>query len=91
MTKEQIDNIFTYHKPNATTRTLHIKHPDTDQELALAHLDQAGRYEIIRDQARGFAHLLNDLCPDSREKSLALTKLQEAVQMANASIAINEN
>ena len=37
-----------------------------------------------------FAYLLNDLCPDSREKSLAMTKLEECVMWANASIARNE-
>lgn len=31
--------------------------------------------------------LISKLCPDSREKSLAITKLEEAVFWANASIA----
>ncbi len=48
------------------------------------------RYENLRRQARILAHLINDTCPESREKSIAFTKLQECVQMANASIAINE-
>lgn len=52
--------------------------------------NQAERYEEIRKHARDFAWLLNCDCPESREKSIALTKLQECVQMANASIAINE-
>jgi len=53
--------------------------------------NQAERYIRIREAARGFAYLLNTLCPESREKSLAMTDLQKCVQWANASIAINEN
>lgn len=52
--------------------------------------DQAQRYEALRSLGRTFARYLNEVCPESREKSIALTKLQECVQMANASIAINE-
>lgn len=52
--------------------------------------DQQARYQALREQAKNFAFELNALCPESREKSIALTKLQECVQMANASIAINE-
>ena len=52
--------------------------------------DQENRYQCIRDTAKGFAVLLNNVCPDSREKSLAFTKLEEVVMWANASIARNE-
>ena len=52
--------------------------------------DQPNRYECIRNTAKGFAMLINDACPDSREKSLAFTKLEEAVMWANAAIARNE-
>lgn len=51
---------------------------------------QQERYVAIRDKAKELAHMVNNFCPESREKSLALTNLQQAVQMANASIAINE-
>ena len=44
-------------------------------------------YEQIRDTAKSFAFLLCGLCPNSRERSLALTKLEEVVFWANASIA----
>jgi len=70
MTREQIDNIFTYHAPFGT---------------------QAERYERIRATARLFAYVVNESCPESREKSIAFTQLQQSVQMANAAIAINEN
>jgi hypothetical protein len=52
--------------------------------------DQALRYEMIRDSARNFAEHIDGRCPDSREKSLAITHLEEAVMWANASIARNE-
>ena len=52
--------------------------------------DQAGRYTEIRDKARELAMLVQAACPESREKSLALTSLQQTVMWANASIAINE-
>jgi hypothetical protein len=51
---------------------------------------QPERYVTIRNRAREFGEMLLSLCPASRERSLALTRLQECVQMANASIAINE-
>ena len=51
---------------------------------------QFEKYEGIRATARGLAELINTYCPDSREKSLAITKLEEAVMWANASIARNE-
>lgn len=69
MDNEQIDNIFSYHKPSIT---------------------QAQRYEELRSHARHLARLINDYCPESREKSLAITQLQSAIQFANAAIAINE-
>jgi hypothetical protein len=51
--------------------------------------DQAPRYQAIRDYALGLSILINDLCPDSREKSLAITNLEQAVMWANAAIARN--
>lgn len=52
--------------------------------------DQAQRYQDIRRRAKLLAMSINQMCPDSREKSLAITNLQQAVMWANASIAINE-
>jgi len=66
---EQVDNNFTYHKPNE---------------------NQADRYHRIRETAKVFANQMLAECPESRELSLALTKLEEAVMWANASIARNE-
>ena len=44
-------------------------------------------YEEIRKSAKITALLVLDMCPPSRERSLAMTKLEEAVMWANASIA----
>lgn len=52
--------------------------------------DQQERYQNIRAKARELAELIDGSCPDSREKSLANTKLEEAVMWANAAIARNE-
>lgn len=52
--------------------------------------NQASRYQIIRAEAGAFAALINEQAPDSREKSLAITHLEEAVMWANAAIARNE-
>lgn len=51
---------------------------------------QIRRYKEIRSKALILALELEELCPDSREKSLAITKLEEMVFWANASIARNE-
>lgn len=48
------------------------------------------RYRGLRREARGLANLIESYCPDSREKSLAFTNLQQAIMWANAAIAINE-
>jgi hypothetical protein len=54
-------------------------HPPRDGQPAM--------YEAIRDTALEYAKLINVLVPDSREKSTALTKLDEVVFWSNAGIA----
>jgi len=51
---------------------------------------QPERYELIRGTAKQLAETIANCCPDSRERSVALTNLQQTVMWANASIAINE-
>lgn len=51
---------------------------------------QSQRYEELRAKAKEFAELIYLDCPRSREMALALTKLDETVFWANASIARNE-
>jgi hypothetical protein len=51
---------------------------------------QPKKYSQIRCEAKSLAELVAELCPESREKALALTKLEESVMWANAAIARNE-
>lgn len=56
------------------------------------HSPKAGQpalYEEIRTKARELALFIAERTPTSREQSLALTKLEEAVMWANAGIARN--
>lgn len=52
--------------------------------------DQFERYDVLRDKARDMAYTIFALCPQSREQSIALTKLEEVVMAANAAIARRE-
>lgn len=58
-------------------------HPPRDHE-------QAQRYVDIRNEGRRMADIIDGNAPDSREKSLAITHLEEAVMWANAAIARND-
>jgi len=51
---------------------------------------QPAKYETIRSRAKSLANEIDELAPDSREKSLAITHLEETVMWANAAIARNE-
>lgn len=68
MTKDQIDNNFSFHQP--------------DEEKAKKH-------DEIREKHREVAQFVRRTCPDCRERSLAITKLEEASMWANAAIARN--
>jgi hypothetical protein len=52
--------------------------------------DQPDRYVAIREGARSFASAIIESTPESREQSLAITALEEAVFWANAAIARRE-
>jgi len=66
--------------------------PDTyDEENVFTYhkpgpLDPA-KYTAIREQAKGLALLLRELCPNGPELAKARRKIEEAVFWANASIA----
>ncbi len=58
----------------------------------MCHVPKPGQleqYEKIRDKGKEFAYLITELCPQSREQSVALTHLETAVMWANAAIARN--
>lgn len=44
-------------------------------------------YQAIREKGKELAVLIENYVPDSREKSLARTNLEQAVMWANAGIA----
>ena len=51
---------------------------------------QNERYVAMRESARRLAYQILESTPSSREQSLAITSLEEAIFWANASIARNE-
>lgn len=56
------------------------------------HTPKTGQPEIyqeIREKAKELAYLIDELAPNSREKSLAMTNLEQSVFWANAAIARN--
>ena len=50
---------------------------------------QQEKYEAIRSKAKELAYLIDELCPPSRERSVAHTNLEQASMWANTSIARN--
>lgn len=55
-------------------------HPATTQEKRDDHTS-------VRQSCRRLADMLNESLPDGREKSLAITKLEEVMFWGNASLA----
>jgi len=51
---------------------------------------QEAKYERLRNEAKSLAFLIIALTRESREQSLALTHLEEAIMQANAAIARRE-
>lgn len=48
---------------------------------------QPEQFQLIRSIAHSYATVINETCPDGREKSLSITKLEEVVFWANAAMA----
>lgn len=65
---------------------------DLDRRFGVRRLSVAESQscQSIRDWARGLAGHIVSTTPPSREQSLSLTALQEAVMWANAAIAHHE-
>ena len=61
-----------------------------DRSNTAGSTDQQLRWESIRGMAGDYARQLAMQCPESRELSLALTKLDEVVFWAREAIARNE-
>lgn len=45
------------------------------------------KYRKLQDQFLGLAYAIRDICPDSRERSLAFTKIEESMFWVNSSFA----
>ena len=70
-----------------------IKSTNPDIEKRFTYHSPKGRehrFQTLRDSAKSLAYEIKKQCPDSRERSLALTKLEEVIMWANASIAREE-
>lgn len=52
--------------------------------------EQVIRYNAINKAAKAFARAVLENCPDSRERSVALTEIQSSRMFANASIALEK-
>ena len=52
--------------------------------------DQPQKYAALRENGKALAMAMARSCPPSRELSLALTNLEQAIMWANAAIARNE-
>ena len=48
------------------------------------------KFKDLHDRGFELANHINDVCPESREKSLALTHLEQAIMWASAAIARHE-
>lgn len=55
-------------------------HPAVDEATKTAHAD-------VRDACLYLAYQINELVPDGREKSTAITNLEQVMMWANAGIA----
>lgn len=51
---------------------------------------QQQKYPVLRNMAKELAYKIKELCPNGREQSLALTKLEEVIMWANAGISRGE-
>lgn len=48
------------------------------------------KFKALQQKALEFAHLIDELCPHSKQKGTALTLLEECKMSANAAVAIHE-
>lgn len=53
--------------------------------------DTGPRHEAVRAAGRAFAEAVDALTPESREQSLAITAIEDAMMWANAAIARRSN
>lgn len=63
---------------------------DTRFDYHAPDVVKAQLHQLIRGVFKDAAAIIAHECPEGREKSLAITKLEEAMFWANASIARND-
>jgi len=66
---------------------MNTKRLDWDFDHHAPDPDRGYTHQTVRNKLHRVALELNDLIPDGREKSLMITKLEEAMFWANAGIA----
>ena len=57
-----------------------LNHHDLDEDKKIRILN-------IRNAAKQLAYVITNVCPEGREESLSLTRLEECLMWANASVA----
>ena len=70
---------------------IHLYNPQIENNFRY-HAPKEGqpeKYEALRAKAKELAYLIDESVPKSREQSLAITNLEQAVFWANAAIARN--
>lgn len=80
--KPELQNEW-FEKVNADLDKLFTYHAPGEKAIA-AH-------GTVRQFGKDFALLVTATCPPSRERSLAITKIEETVMWANAAIARHKN
>jgi len=63
------------------------KRIDKDFTYHRPPMERVQDFTSLREKAKELAHLINELVPDGREKSTALTLLEQSNMQANAGIA----
>ena len=53
--------------------------------------EQVELYRQLRDQGKQLALLINKLCPNSPEATIAIRRVEEAIMWANKAIACNSD
>ena len=53
-------------------------------------VDKRKRHEALRDECKELAFFILNNCPNGRESTIAIRKVEEAMMWGNAAIARNE-
>ena len=62
------------------------------KELAYTNVNenQKEKLQFLKETASELLNAIDEVCPDSREKSLSKTKIEEAIMWASKSISHNK-